>query len=114
VPQTGSIADRDWFAEALLGCRTRPLESLGLTVDLGLADKILRGTSKCTRRNRPLRLSRRGTMNDRLKEIEGAIMARLPEDADDFARIKARQVAPLQVASERMTDRLAAGRRVMR
>ena len=56
----------------------------------------------------------RGTMNDRLKEIEGAIMARLPEDADDFARIKARQVARLQVASEPMTDRLAAGRRVMR
>jgi hypothetical protein len=51
-------------------------------------------------------------MNDRLNEIEGAIMARLPEDADDFARIKARQVARLQVASERMTDRLAAGRRV--
>jgi hypothetical protein len=34
VPQTGSIADRDWFAEALLGCRTRPLESLGLTVQM--------------------------------------------------------------------------------
>ena len=53
-------------------------------------------------------------MNDRLKEIEGAIMARLPEDADDFARIKARQVARLQVASEPMTDRLAAGHQVMR
>jgi hypothetical protein len=29
--ETGSIADRDWFAEALLGCRTRPLESVPRT-----------------------------------------------------------------------------------
>ena len=42
VPQTGSIADRDWFAEALLGCRTRPVESLGLTVDLGVAGHLVR------------------------------------------------------------------------
>lgn len=51
-------------------------------------------------------------MSERLAQIEAAIVARLPDDADEFARLKAAQLARLQLASERMTEQLAAGRRV--
>jgi hypothetical protein len=41
-----------------------------------------------------------------------AILARLPEQIDDWTRNKAREIATLEVAAARMGERLAAGRRV--
>jgi hypothetical protein len=47
-------------------------------------------------------------INERLKTI----LARLPENPDDWTMAKAREVATLEVAATRMAQRLAAGRRV--